>query len=63
MATVKEVIAALLECDMRDEVYVNIYDGMTDKNNYYSIDGLEISFYEYNKKPTLAITGGKLNAD
>lgn len=59
MITVKELIKALLDCDMADEVYVNVYDGTS---NYYAIDGLE-NFLDYKRKPTLAICGEKINVN
>lgn len=62
MATAKELIQALLDCDLLDDVYVNIIDE-NGKNNFYKIDGLENSFYEYRKKPTFCIVGDKLNVE
>ena len=56
MATIREMIKALADCEPSDDLYVCIVndEGM---KTFYKIDGLENSIYEYRKNPTLAISG------
>ena len=59
MATIKEMIKALADCERDDPLYVCIVDNEGLKT-FYKIDGLENSSHEYMHNPTLAISGGAL---
>jgi hypothetical protein len=55
MMTVKELIIALMDCDMDDDIYINILNGSD--TEFYIVDGLENVLNEYRGNPTLATLG------
>ena len=50
---VKELIKQLLDCDLEDDIYINIADSKGEFC-FYSVDGLENKHFEYRNSPTLA---------
>lgn len=51
---VKELIKQLLDCDLEDDVYVNVPD-FGGAFEFYFVDGLENKSFEYRGNPTLAV--------
>jgi hypothetical protein len=65
MATVRELIKMLADCDPNDDVYVNVLTdkegaGYIDSLLTFQIDGLENRHYEYRGRPTFVTTGREL---
>lgn len=51
---VKELIKQLLDCDLEEDIYVNVPD-YGGEFEFYFVDGLENKSCEYRNKPTLAV--------